>query len=157
MYCITEDTHTESYEVIYDPLEGLFSDDENIFDDFEEERIVDDYTASDMWSDLEAEPCDSDEEHCEADEEKGNHKGREEESEQEQDNVDQEVVNQDDRVGTNYQIQDQEVVLEGMHGTVQGQGTQPILDSDTKEQEHCKEDETVGSRNRTGRQEGANS
>ena len=53
-------------------------------------------------------------------------------------------MNQDDRVGTNYQIQDQEVVLEGMHGTVQGQGTQPIIDSDTREQEHCEEDETVG-------------
>ena len=39
---------SESYEVIYDPLEGLFSDDENIFDDFEEERIVDEYTASDI-------------------------------------------------------------------------------------------------------------
>jgi len=50
---------SESYELIYDPFEGLFSDEENIFDNSDEER-ADYYPASNAWTDLEEEPSDSD-------------------------------------------------------------------------------------------------
>ena len=79
-----------------------------------------------MWTDLEEEPSDSDEEHGEYDA-NGTQTGRQEESEQGQDNVDQEVrlgVNRNQRV---IEIQDQEAMVEESHSRLESMQGQEVL------------------------------
>jgi len=118
---------SQSYELVYDPFEGLFSDEDNIFDSSDEESVFDDYPVSDMWTDLEEEPCDSDEEHGE-DDERMIQAGRQEEGEQGQGNVDQDRNQQ-----VMAEVQDQGVNRSSLE-TLQSEEVPPVAMSDQRVQ-----------------------